>query len=325
MKSFVAPSMVAETLKGLAAPVSDSLAVSGTVYDIQRFSINDGPGIRTIVFFKGCPLRCLWCSNPESQRGMPELLYSEARCIRCGECVPACPDLALALAENGVTVSRARCSACEKCSAVCPSSALRISGKRMNIAEVLNTVARDDIFYKHSRGGMTLSGGEPLTQPDFALGLLRGARARGIPTAIETTGYASAEVVERVLGAADLILYDIKHMNPAKHLWGTGVRNERILDNARLAASLGVRMIIRAPVIPEFNDAPEDVLAIGRFTQELGLGELHLLPYHRFGVPKYAALQREYPLPDTPLPSDEEIESLRCSLQALGLQVRIGG
>lgn len=195
----------------------------------------------------------------------------------------------------------------------------------MNVEQVLSAVARDSIFYKHSGGGMTLSGGEPLTQPDFAFALLLSAREQGIHTAVETTGYASADVVQHVLGACDLILYDIKQMNPAKHLTGTGVSNARILDNARLAASLGVRMIMRVPIIPGFNDAPQDLVAIGRFALELGVTELHLLPYHNFGVTKYSGLGRAYPLPNTPLLTTEQIQSLRQTVETLGIKVCVGG
>jgi pyruvate formate lyase activating enzyme len=329
MKSFVPQNTAAETVASLAARPTreefNSLAVSGTVYDIQRFSINDGPGIRTIVFFKACPLRCLWCSNPESQSASPELFYFQSRCLHCGECVKVCPEAALSLVENNVTINRARCAVCDICSLVCPSGALRVTGRRMNVKQVLSAVARDNVFYKHSGGGMTLSGGEPLAQPAFALTLLHGAREQGIHTAVETTGYASADVARSVLGACDLILYDIKQLNPTNHLAGTGVSNARILDNACLAASLGVRMIIRVPVIPGFNDAPEDLVAIGRFALELGITELHLLPYHNFGVTKYSGLGRVYLLPDTPLLSTEQILSLRQTLQELGIKVCVGG
>lgn len=329
MKSFVAPLTVAETAAGLTSRTlpmeSDDLSVSGNVYDIQRFSIHDGPGIRTIVFFKGCPLRCLWCSNPESQRTERELLYTASRCLHCGSCVAACAAGALVLGENGIAVNRYACTACDQCSAVCPTGALRITGQRMNVEQVLDAVARDNIFYEHSGGGMTLSGGEPLAQPDFALALVRGARERGIHSAVETTGWASADIIRRVLGATDLILYDIKQMDPAKHQWGTGVTNDRILDNARVAAGLGIRMIIRVPVIPGFNDTRDDLFSIGRFAQELGLAELQLLPYHRYGVTKYASLGRDYALPDAAPPASEQIESLQRSVQALGLHVRVGG
>jgi pyruvate formate lyase activating enzyme len=186
-------------------------------------------------------------------------------------------------------------------------------------------VARDAAFYEHSGGGMTLSGGEPLCQPDFSVALLLRARALGFHTAIETAGWATTGTARRVLGEADLILYDIKHMDPDKHLAGTGKSNHRILQNARAAASLGVDMVVRVPVIPGFNANQADIRAIGRFTVELGLTEIHLLPYHRYGVPKYAGLGRDYAMRDAGPLANEQVDSFVDALEPLGLSVRIGG
>jgi pyruvate formate lyase activating enzyme len=299
--------------------------LSGVVFDIQRFSTHDGPGIRTTVFLKSCPLRCDWCSNPESQRAEPELIHTSARCIRCGTCVPACPVGALELTGAGIVVDRSRCQVCDVCSRACPTGALRVASRRLNIEDVLAEVARDAVFYEHSGGGMTLSGGEPLCQPDFSVGLLHRARALGFHTAIETAGWATPDTVRRVLGDADLILYDVKHMDPDKHLGSTGKTNHRILQNARTAASLGVAMIVRVPVIPGFNANLDDIRAIGRFTVELGLTEMHLLPYHRYGRPKYASLGFDYSLPDAEPLANEQMEPFRAALEPLGLSVRIGG
>jgi pyruvate formate lyase activating enzyme len=299
--------------------------VFGDVFDIQRFSVNDGPGIRTIVFFKSCPLQCLWCSNPESQRAESERLYTDSRCIRCGDCVPVCPEGALLLTESGIVVDRTKCVICDKCSQVCPTQALRVAGSRMSADAVLREVERDRIFYRHSGGGMTLSGGEPLMQPDFASALLRGGRELGFHTAVETTGYAVPEILRYVLSQTDLILYDVKHMDPALHRQGTGASNERILENASLAASLGVRMVVRVPVIPTFSDSRVDILEIGRFVLGLGLSEIHLLPYHKYGVPKYAALGREFGMVGVTPPNGEVIKLLQLELQSIGLRVRVGG
>ena len=303
----------------------DTGAPSGVVFDIQRFSVHDGPGIRTTVFLKSCPLRCAWCSYPESQRAEPELAYTAARCIRCGTCVPVCPEGALQLTGPGIVVDRSRCRVCDACSDVCPTGALRVAGRTLSVEDVLAEVARDAVFYKHSGGGMTLSGGEPLCQPDFSIALLRHAQALGFHTAIETAGWATPDTARRVLGEADLILYDVKHVDPDKHLAGTGKTNRRALQNARVAAGLGTAMIVRVPVIPGFNATPDDIRAIGRFTAELGLAEIHLLPYHRYGVPKYASLGLDYRLPDEKPMPDEQMESFRAALETLGLSVRIGG
>ncbi len=299
--------------------------VYGNVFDIQRFSVHDGPGIRTIVFLKSCPLHCLWCSNPEARCAAPELIYTHSRCQRFGECVSICPETALSLTDSGIIVDRDKCILCDKCSAVCPTRALRVVGRKVSVHEVLAEVERDRSFYLHSGGGMTVSGGEPLNQPSFAIALLQGARELGLHTAVETTGWAGPDVVRRVLGEADLILYDIKHMDPDRHRAGTGVDNAKILQNARLASALGIRMIIRVPVLPEFNDDMENLLATGRFVLDLGMGEIHLLPYHRFGAGKYASLGQEYTLADLLPPRPEYMESLRTALVSMGLRVRLGG
>jgi pyruvate formate lyase activating enzyme len=300
-------------------------AASGIVFDIQRFSVHDGPGIRTTVFFKSCPLRCAWCSNPESQRAGPELVHARSRCIRCGTCVSVCPTGALRLTASGIAVDRSNCLACDECSHACPTRAMRIAGRSWSVEEILAQVSRDAIFYRHSGGGMTLSGGEPLCQPDFSVALLRRARAMGFHTAVETAGWAGPRTVRRVLGEADLILYDVKHLDPARHLAGTGRTNERIVQNARLAAETGVDMVVRVPVIPGFNDNVDDILAIGRFTVELGLSGIHLLPYHRYGAPKYGGLGRKFRMADASPPSRERMAAFRVALAALGLRSHIGG
>jgi pyruvate formate lyase activating enzyme len=195
----------------------------------------------------------------------------------------------------------------------------------LSVEDVLAEVARDTVFYEHSGGGMTLSGGEPLCQPDFSVALIQRARALGFHTAIETAGWATRGIARRVLGEADLILYDVKHMDPDKHLAGTGKTNHSILQNARTATSLGVDMIVRVPVIPGFNANLDDIRAIGWFTVELGLTEIHLLPYHRYGVPKYASLGRDYTLRDAGPLANEQMEPFIDALEPLGLSVRIGG
>jgi len=313
-----------EPLLDLCDP-PDPKTIRGSIFDIQRFSIHDGPGIRTTVFFKGCLLHCPWCANPESLNASPELLYSRASCLKCGRCVHACPDGALALAVDSVMIDRDRCTVCDICSRVCPSVSLRLVGRQATAAEVLAEVARDAVFYQHSGGGMSLSGGEPLLQPEFAIALLDSARTLGIHTAVETNGFASEDVVRSVLGRADLILYDIKQMDATRHRAATGESNSAILRNARVAAGLGVPMVIRVPVIPGFNDDWVSIAAIGGFARQLGLSEAHLLPYHKYGESKYTALGRPYDLRDAPITAVSQINSFRQELQALGLTVQVGG
>lgn len=316
MKLFNAPSTAVE-LYALAA-------TRGTVFDVQRFSVNDGPGIRTIVFLKGCPLHCAWCANPESQRVSPELMVSQANCMQCGECVKICPEHALSLRENKLALDRALCSACGECVDVCPTNALRIAGRVASAGEIIAEVERDAPFYANANGGMTLSGGEALQQPEFALALLHLARARGIHTTVETCGWSNGENTTRVLRQTDLILFDLKHWEPQAHAGATGKSNARILENAMAAAKLGVPMIVRTPVIPNFNDNVADMVEIGKLARGWGLQEMHLLPYHTYGVPKYAALERVYSLPSTTVAS-ATLREIQNALEQLGLRVRVGG
>ncbi len=229
------------------------------------------------------------------------------------------------LSGDGVVIERAKCATCDECREACPSGALWMAGRRITVAEVLEEVARDSVFYEHSGGGMTLSGGEPLMQPDFALALLEGARALGFHSAVETNGLTSSEMIRCVLSQTDLILYDIKQMDSARHHAATGEGNAAILKNARLAATLGIKMVIRVPVIPGFNDDLIQITAIGEFARELGLSELHLLPYHGYGRAKYASLGRAYTLSGANTPTQSQMDSFRHELHALGLRVCIGG
>ncbi|HTS69973.1 MAG TPA: glycyl-radical enzyme activating protein [Terriglobia bacterium] len=303
----------------------DLSGVCGEIFDIQRFSIHDGPGIRTTVFLKGCPLRCPWCSNPESQCALPQLLYSQSRCLKCGRCAASCPERALTLREDGVEIDGGRCVPCEECSRQCPSGAMRLVGRLATAAEVLAEVARDQVFYQHSRGGMTLSGGEPLAQPDFALALLEGARDLGVHSAVETAGLVEADTLERVLRRADLVLFDVKHMDAAVYNSALGDGHATILDNARRASRLGVEMIVRVPVIPGFNDQPHQVAAIAAFARSLSVPELHLLPYHGYGAVKYATLGRRYEMAATLPPALEQLDSLRREVARLGMVARVIG
>ena len=303
----------------------DLSAVFGKIFDIQRFSIHDGPGIRTTVFLKGCPLRCPWCSNPESQCALPQLLYAQSRCLKCGRCASVCPEQALTLHSGGIEIDRARCVPCEECSRQCPSGAMRLAGRRTTAADVLAVVGRDQVFYQHSRGGMTISGGEPLAQPHFTLALLEGGRAMGVHSSVETAGLADAETVERVLRRADLILFDIKHMDAAVHNSVLGDGHATILDNARRASRLGVEMAVRVPIIPGFNDQPHQITAIAEFARSLGVSELHLLPYHSYGGVKYASLGRRYEMAETLAPTQAQIETLRREVASLGMVGRAIG
>ncbi|HEX2965166.1 MAG TPA: glycyl-radical enzyme activating protein [Syntrophorhabdaceae bacterium] len=264
--------------------------VKGIVFDIQRYSIHDGPGIRTTVFLKGCPLRCLWCQNPESQVLEPEILLNNALCSGCGQCVAVCAAAANSLSGTHSQIDRTACLKCGTCVAACPNQARRLSGKQMSVGEVLNTVKKDLKFYETSGGGITLSGGEATFQHDFALALLKKSRELKIHTTLETCGYASWNILEELLPYIDLVLYDIKHWDPERHQRGTGVSNQVIIENAKRIAELKP-MKVRVPLIPLFNDSEHDIRSIASFVGSLpNQIEMELLAYNPLGEGKYERL-----------------------------------
>ena len=283
----------------------------GVIFNIQKFSVNDGPGIRTVVFVKGCPLRCAWCANPESQSSRPELLWDARRCLRCGHCAQVCPREALALRADRVAIDRSRCVACGACARECPSEALKIEGERVSVREALRVVMQDLPFYEESGGGLTVSGGELLTQPDFSRNLLLAAKEVGLRTCCETTGMADAAVFASVTEAADLILFDVKHWNGAAHRRDTGLDNALPLQNLEAALQAGKAVLPRIPVIPGFNDAPADADGLAALLVRLGAPRCQLLPFHQFGESKYALLDRPYALRDIPALRPEDLEGYR--------------
>ncbi|MBL3568007.1 glycyl-radical enzyme activating protein [Rhodovulum sp. BSW8] len=296
----------------------------GTVFDIQRYSIHDGPGLRTIVFLKGCPLRCRWCSNPESQSPEPELFFRASSCIKCGQCVPVCPTQALAPTNPGF-VDRDKCVKCGTCAGVCPTQALTISGKKMTVAQVMQELRKDAIHYRRSGGGVTLSGGEPLFQHQFAKHLLMACHEQGWNTAMETTGYTTREIVRDVIPHVDHVLLDMKAIDPQVHVAQTGVENRIILENALCISSL-THTVVRIPVVPGVNDTVEAAEAVACFAKLMpGVDTVHLLPYHSFGENKYALLGRSYPMGNTPNMKPEEVAPLVEKIESHGLKCVIGG
>ena len=275
--------------------------MKGRIFDIQRFSTHDGPGIRTTVFFKGCPLRCRWCHNPEGLRPEPQIAFAPDRCIACGDCAAACPEGAhrLERAAAGRAVhafDRARCRSCGTCAAACASGALETVGREIEAEDVLREVLRDRVFYETSGGGLTLSGGEPLLQPAFAAALLRAAKAEGLHTAVETSGFAPWKDLDALAGSVDLFLYDIKETDPERHREFTGVPNESILGNLRKLHAGGARIALRCPIIPACNDREDHFAGIAALMRELpGLAETELLAYHPLGQGKGARLGAEPP------------------------------
>lgn len=301
----------------------------GLIFDIRKYSIHDGPGIRTTVFFKGCPLACPWCCNPESQGAQPELVWVRERCLGCGLCLATCPQDALQTTADGTReIIRQRCNGCGQCAEACPGDALNLIGRWVTAAEVLAEVTRDALYFEASGGGLTLSGGEPLAQPEFAAELLRRYKheEKGGHTAMETCGFADWAVLERLAADVDLFLYDLKHLDPNEHRRLTGRSNQLVLDNARRLAAAGHTVVIRLPLIAGINDSQKHLEAIADFTLSLpGVRRIDLLPYHRLGEPKYHRLGKTYALESLPnLGKGSEGRAAEI-LTAKGVEVTIGG
>lgn len=295
--------------------------MNGLVFDIQRFSIHDGPGIRTTVFLKGCSLRCFWCHNPESIRPKPELQSFPTKCIGCGECVTACPEGVHAIRDGERVMLWAQCVACGRCVEACFPGALVMAGKSMSSDEVVTEVLRDRAFYERSGGGVTLSGGEPALQKEFSREILSACKDQGIHTAIETAANCRWDDLEELLSVTDLVMMDIKHIDSEKHRAATGVSNERILANAERLAASGKPIIFRVPVIPTVNDSPEEIGAIASFVKRIAGGSpdirLELLPFHRLAADKYRSLGLEYragQLPELDKARMEMLRDIGCSM-----------
>jgi pyruvate formate lyase activating enzyme len=295
----------------------------GLIFNLQKFSLHDGPGIRTIVFLKGCPLACMWCSNPEGRSRSVELLQSCDRCIgtsECDRCLSVCLEQAISLGDDReIVIDRERCDGCGDCAYACPPEALQTSGEWMSVDEVLRAVEEDDAFYARSGGGLTLSGGEPLAQGTFVVSLLAEARRRGVDTAVETSGLCNWKTLQAVAAIADQIYFDIKCLDETRHIEGTGVSNTRVLENfARLRREFPeARVTVRTPVIPGFNDMETEIRAIADFIRSAGGAQAYeLLPYHRFGEAKYEKLGKHYRLSHLRPPSEDRVRELnRIAMQ----------
>ena len=299
-------------------------AETGTIFDIKHFAVHDGPGIRTTIFLKGCPLRCLWCHSPESQSPLPEVAYYPNLCIGCGACIEACPHGAQTLGTPKIL--RELCRGVGRCAEECYAGATIMYGREASVGDILKEADKDRLLHETSGGGVTLSGGEPTMQPGFASTLLGALKERGYHTALDTCGHAEWGVLEKVLADADLVLYDLKHMDAFTHEEITGVPNRLVLANLRRVAGSGKTLVVRVPVIPGYNDSPENFKAMAGFLGGLkGVEAVELLPYHNLGTPKYHALGREYPLEGLRTPEPEELRALGSLLEAEGLRVVIEG
>ena len=305
--------------------------LTAPIFNIQSYSIHDGPGIRVTVFIKGCPLRCLWCANPESNLARPQLMTYVAKCTGCGRCLDSCPAKAISIGPKDGKVAaltdRTLCTECGACISTCPQEARELAGKEMTVRQVLEKVERDRLFIETSGGGMTLSGGECLMHPEFSEAMLYAAHEAGFHTAVESCSFAPNDVVERVFSRADLCLLDIKHMDSITHKKLTGVPNELILDNIRYTYHiLKKQVIVRVPTIPGYNDSEANITATARFVaQKLGSDvPVHLLPYHRLGESKNESLGKEMDL-SIEVPSDEHMQWLLEIVKNFGLDGQIGG
>lgn len=266
----------------------------GIVFNIQKFSIHDGPGIRTTVFLKGCPLKCQWCSNPESQLQKLQVLYDIEKCIKCQSCIQSCPNHAIILKDNHIFIDHHQCLGCLSCVSTCPTNALSSEGENKSIEDIVNICLQDIDFYEESDGGVTISGGEGMMQVDFVEAFVNELHQHHLHVAIETTGYIQEKDFQRLAPLFDLLLFDVKHYDPIKHKEGTGVPNDLIIHNLKWAVSHNIKILPRIPVIPCFNDSIDDAIHFSDLLLNTGLKKVQLLPFHQFGERKYELLNKKY-------------------------------
>jgi len=301
-------------------------SLSGTVFDIRKYSVHDGPGIRTTVFLKGCPLDCWWCHNPESQSSAPEPMLRPNLCIACDECIAVCSEGAIARTGGRLTWDRELCVSCGDCAEACLAGAREMAGREMTVSAVLAEIERDRLFYEESGGGVTFSGGEPLLQWRFLGELLRACRDLDLHTTLDTSGFAAWEVFEHVLPYTDLVLYDLKHTDPERHRQVTGAPLAPIVRNLERLSARGVPIWLRVPLVPGINDDEANLRRVGELAARLpAVRQIGLLAYHPTAAGKYERLGRPYRLPDTLAPSDEQMEAAANLLRSYGLVVKVGG
>jgi len=297
------------------------------IFDIKRYAINDGPGIRVVIFFKGCNLNCAWCHNPESISAKVEKMYAPAKCIKCGTCVDACPEKAILLTTDGIVTNQDLCIICGKCAEVCPTKAIEMSGKEMSVAEIMDIIEKERVFFDQSGGGVTFSGGEPLVHKKLLIELLEECGKRRIHRAVDTAGNVSTETILEVARHTDLFLYDLKMMDSLLHQKWIKYGNELILHNLKILAATGVRIIIRIPLIGEVNDTGENIEHTARFIAGLAgdKKEVHLLPYHNIAVNKYMKLGKSVKFEKLKEPDKETMVKAIAKFAEYGITASIGG
>lgn len=266
----------------------------GLIFNIQKFSIHDGPGIRTTIFLKGCPLRCKWCANPESQSANVQILWDQKKCVHCLQCVKSCMHQAISCREGEIHIDEELCQGCLNCVSTCLQSALSNEGETKEIEEIVRIALQDKDFYEESGGGITISGGEGMSQPDFLKELVKELKKHNLHLTIETTGYIPKETFHELAPLFDLLLFDVKHYDTNRHFEGTGVHNEQIINNLKWAFHQGLEILPRIPVIPSFNDSIQDAAGLASLLTEIGLKKVQLLPFHQFGERKYEMMHKEY-------------------------------
>ena len=297
------------------------------MFDIKRYAIHDGPGIRIVVFLKGCNLNCAWCHNPEGIAAGQERMYAPARCIGCGTCVSACPHDALSLTKDGIVTDTSRCEMCGTCAAVCPTKAIEMSGTVHSGEKILFEIEKERIFFEQSGGGVTFSGGEPMLHTDFLVRLLDECRAQGIHTAVDTAGLVNTEILLKVAERTDLFLYDLKLMDSDRHREWTGVPNGKILENLRTLAEMGAKVVVRIPLVGGVNDDEENISQSARFLSGLP-GEkimVNLLPYHKIAQTKYAKLGRGEEFKPLNEPNQDSIKRAVVIFGENGIEASVGG
>jgi len=298
---------------------------TGTVFNIQRYSIHDGPGIRTTVFLKGCPLNCWWCENPESQLSGQEMIFWGDRCIGCEACSLNCPLGAIQMKNKKPLTDKNKCNLCGECSRICPTQAWEMIGKKLTTEEVIKEIEKDLVFYEESGGGVTFSGGEPLEQSEFLEGLLNYCQEKKIHTAVDTSGYISWGILNKIHSKVDLFLYDLKIMDNKRHKKYTGVSHEIILKNLMKLSSVHNNIFVRFPVIPGINDDYQNIRETGEFLSSLKIAQVNLLPYHYIGIDKYRRLGMTYKLADIQPSSEEKLSEISVILRKFNLNIKLRG